>query len=110
VFALRDVGKLDVIEHIAAGLFADFILFAADALSFEQVEEALDDRIIPTVPAAALSDCTDMLGFGPGIPAAFASRCLVTTKQIEQLRRKREAPVGKRSVSAFNLKVPHRLL
>ena len=36
-----------------ARFFAGFVFLPADAFAFEQVEEALDDRIIPTVPAAA---------------------------------------------------------
>jgi hypothetical protein len=41
VFALWVVEKLDVIEHVAAGFFAGFILSAPDAFALEQVEEAL---------------------------------------------------------------------
>jgi hypothetical protein len=51
MFALGVVEKLDVIEHDAAGFFAGFVFLATDALAFEQVEEALDDSIIPAVAA-----------------------------------------------------------
>jgi len=43
-----------VIEHVLAGCLAGFVSFLSDPFSFEQMEEALRDRIIVTVPIRAL--------------------------------------------------------
>ena len=53
MFALRVVKELDVVEHVLAGFFAGFVFLAADALALKQVEETLDDGIVPAVRSAA---------------------------------------------------------
>jgi hypothetical protein len=53
VFALRVIVELDVVEHVAARFFAGFVFLAPDPFAFEQVEEALDDGIVPTAATAA---------------------------------------------------------
>lgn len=63
MFSLRVVEELDVVAHVLAGFFAGFILSAPDAFALEQGKEALDDRIIPAVAAAAHAG--DQIVLGP---------------------------------------------
>jgi len=47
------VEYFDVIEHVLAGFLTGFVSFSSDPLSFEQMEEALRDRVVITVPTPA---------------------------------------------------------
>jgi hypothetical protein len=53
MLALRIVKHLDVVEHILPCFVSGFICFAAYAFTLEQVEKALDNRIVMTVSATA---------------------------------------------------------
>lgn len=53
MFAFWVVEELDVIEDVAPGVFAGFVFLAPYLLAFEQVEAALDDRVVPAVPTPA---------------------------------------------------------
>lgn len=53
MLALRIVEHLDVIEHILPGFYAGFVCLASDSFALEQVEEALRDRVVMAVAAAA---------------------------------------------------------
>ena len=53
MFALGIVKHLDVIEHVRSSVFSGLVCSAPNALAFQQVEEALGDRIVMAVPATA---------------------------------------------------------
>ena len=53
MLALRVIEHLDVIEHILPGFLAGSIGPPSDPFTLEQVEEALGDGIVVTVPSAA---------------------------------------------------------
>jgi hypothetical protein len=45
MFEFRVIEHFDVVEDVLSGLLAGFICSTPDAFPFEQVEEALNDRI-----------------------------------------------------------------
>jgi len=47
------VEYFDVMEQVPTGFLAGFVSFSPDPLSFEQMEEALRDRIVVAVPTPA---------------------------------------------------------
>lgn len=53
MFAFRVIEHFDVVEDVLSGLLAGFICSTPDAFPFEQVEEALSDRIVMAIPAPA---------------------------------------------------------
>ena len=53
MFALRIVEHLDVVEHILSGVRSCLVVSASCPLSLEQVEEALGNGIVVTVPVPA---------------------------------------------------------
>ena len=53
MFALRIVEHLDVVEHILSGVGSCLVGSASYSLSLEQVEEALGNGIVVTVPVPA---------------------------------------------------------
>ena len=53
MFALRIVEHLDVVEHILSGVGSYLVGSASYPLSLEQVEEALGNGIVVTVPVPA---------------------------------------------------------
>ena len=53
MFALRIAEHLDVVEHILSGVGSCLVVSASYPLSLEQVEEALGNGIVVTVPAPA---------------------------------------------------------
>jgi len=52
VFAFWIVKHFDVFEHIPSGIFAGGVGFSSDLLAFQQLEEALGDGVVITVPAS----------------------------------------------------------
>ena len=53
MFAFRVIEHFDVVEDVLSGLFPRLVSSAADALAFEQVEEAFGDRIVMAVSTPA---------------------------------------------------------
>ena len=53
MFAFRIAEHLDVVEHILSGVGSCLLASASYLLSLEQVEEALGNGIVVTVPAPA---------------------------------------------------------
>lgn len=53
MIALRIVEHLDLIEHILPRFYAGSAGPASDPFAFEHVEEALHDRVVMAVTAAA---------------------------------------------------------
>ena len=53
MFGLRIVEHLDVVEHILSGVGSCLVGSASYPLSLEQVEEALGNGIVVTVPVPA---------------------------------------------------------
>ena len=53
MFALRILEHLDVVEHILSGVGSCLVGSASYPLSLEQVEEALGNGIVVTVPVPA---------------------------------------------------------
>ena len=61
------VKHLDIIKHIAAGFVSCRVNPALDPLPFEQLKEALGDRVVVTVSPAAHA-ANDAMGFEECLP------------------------------------------
>lgn len=53
MFAFWVIEHFDVIEDVLCGLLAGFVCAAANALAFEQIEEAFCNGIVVTITASA---------------------------------------------------------
>ena len=53
MFAFRIVEHFDVVEHIASGIGACLVGPTPYPLPLEQIEEALRDGVVVTIPASA---------------------------------------------------------
>lgn len=53
MFAFWVVEEFDVDEDVAPGIFSGFVGSAPDAFALQQVEKALDNKVVMAVTAAA---------------------------------------------------------
>ena len=90
--ALRVVEHLDVIEDIPACRFPVAIGLSPDALPLEQLEEALDDSVVVTVPAPAHAG-HQVVCLQEGLPVV-AAELAALVRMYQHLLRGLAAPDG----------------